>query len=68
MSTSMTTIMLGQLKNHVQKVIRNHKNDQSIVIVDCDFSLDFRKDCKNLLKKTTAWDSNGVKYEIVLDL
>ena len=68
MSISMTTIMLGQLKNHVQKTIRTHKNDQTINIVECEFSLDFRKDAQTLLKKTTAYCDKGIKYEIVLDL
>lgn len=68
MSISMTTIMLGQLKNHVQKTIRNHKKDQTINILECEFALDFRKDAPTLLKKTTAHCDKGITYEIVLDI
>lgn len=66
--TSMTTIMLGQLKNHVQKVLRNAYNDQTIVIVECTFALNFRKDAKDILKKATAIDEKGKGYEVTLDI
>jgi hypothetical protein len=66
--SSMTGILLGQLKSHVQKVLRAAKNDGTIVIVECDFCLDFRKDAPQLLKKTVAYDDKGIRHEISLDI
>lgn len=64
--SSMTTIMLGQLKNHVQKTLRAEKNDQSIIVTECHFVLNFEKGAKQLLKETTAIDSNGNKHPLNL--
>ena len=66
--TSMTSIMLGQLKNHVQKVLRQIKNDPSINIVECTFALNFRKDAKDILKKATALDDKGITHEVTIEI
>ena len=64
--STMTTIMLGQLKNHVQKTLRAEKNDQSIIVTECHFILDFEKGAKQLLKHTIATDSKGNKHPLNL--
>jgi len=66
--SSMTSIMLGQLKNHVQKVLRAYHNDQTINIVECTFNLNFRKDAKDILKKATAIDDKGKTYEVTIEI
>lgn len=66
--TSMTSIMLGQLKNHVQKVLRAYHNDPTINVVECTFALNFRKDAKDILKKATAVDDKGKTYEVTIEI
>jgi len=65
--STMTTIMLGQLKSHVQKILRTAKNDPQLIIVECTFSLNFRKDAKNILNKATALDDKGIYHEVQID-
>lgn len=66
--SSMTSIMLGQLKNHVQKVLRAYHKDPSITVVECTFALNFRKDAKDILKKATAIDDKGKTYEVTIEI
>lgn len=66
--SSMTSLMLGQLKNHVQKVLRAHHKDPSINVVECTFALNFNKDAKDILKKATAIDDKGKTYEVTIEI